>query len=704
MPIGITDDHEALRTTVRRFIDTNISPAVVRAASSSSEIRHDWEAQIVALGWSGLAVSEANGGSGYSCVELGVVIEEFGRACAPGNFVASAIAATVLDRAEAATTELAGRDAIAIAMSDLFGGAPGAVSVSQGLVLGSGDASAIRVVAHEGAWWLTTGTAALVPSLDVVRPMQRAVPDTTSAVRLGLDGNLGIEIVAVLLGAEAVGIAQWCIETASMYAKDRVQFGKPIGQFQGVKHRCADMLSRTELARAAVWDALRAIDDPGNGDEVARCAAIALAMDSAFECAKDCIQILGGIGFTWEHDAHFYLRRAMSLRALVGSNHTWRVRAAKAAMAGGRRRLAVDLGEDASAIRERVKADALHAKSLDGKDRHQFLADEGYVSPGWPSPYGRAAGALEMLVIEEEFRAAKVPRPSIGVGGWAIPNVIVYGTEQQRARWIMPTLHGAIGWCQLFSEPGAGSDLASLTTKAVRGDGGWIVNGQKVWTSMAKEADWGILLARTKPDSDKHDGISCFMLDMKTEGIDIRPLRELTGHAMFNEVFLNDVFIPDDCLIGVEHDGWRCARTTLANERVFMGGASTIGAGVVGVLQAIENRGLTEDSHWLDVVGGLVITSHALATLGFRLTLSALGGADPSGSEAAVRKLLGVQHDQHTQEVGVDLSGELAAIDRDDAQQWTSAFLFNRCLSIAGGTTEIQKNVIGERLLGLPRD
>ena len=268
----------------------------------------------------------------------------------------------------------------------------------------------------------------------------------------------------------------------------------------------------------------------------------------------------------------------------------------------------------------------------------------------------------------------------------------------------MPTLRGEINWCQLFSEPGAGSDLASLSTRATRVEGGWVLNGQKVWTSMAGQAQWGICLARTAPDRPKHEGISCFMVDMKTPGIDIRPLRELTGQEMFNEVFFDDVFVPEDCLVGAEHDGWRCARTTLANERVFMGGSNTIGGGVVGALRAVEARGLADDRLALAEVGDLAVTGHALAVLGFRMTLQALAGADPSGSEAAVRKLLGVQHDQHVQEVGMSLMGADAAATDGEAGAWSSAFLFNRCLTIAGGTSDVQRNVIAERLLGLPRD
>jgi alkylation response protein AidB-like acyl-CoA dehydrogenase len=512
------------------------------------------------------------------------------------------------------------------------------------------------------------------------------------------------DLAAVLFAAEAIGVAQWCVETAAEYAKVRVQFGRPIGQFQGVKHRCADMLARTELARAAVWDAARAVAEADNGADVAIAAAAALAFDAAFTNGKDCVQTLGGIGFTWEHDAHIYLRRGMTLHQVDGTPDEWRVRASKAALAGGRRSLGADLPPEAEAMRAELRAFLAEIKDLDPATQRARMVDEGYITPGWPRPYGRDAGALELLVVEEEFRAAKIVRPSIMVGAWALPTLIVYGTPEQQERWIGPTLRGEILWCQLFSEPGAGSDLASLSTRATRVDGGWVLNGQKVWTSGAKEAHWGICLARTDPDQPKHDGISCFMVDMKTPGVDVRPLREMTGHALFNEVFFDDAFVPDDCLVGDENDGWRCARTTLANERVYMGGSNTIGGGVVGVLRAIEARGGRDDALALAEAGELVVTGHALAVLGFRLTLQALTGADPSGSEAAVRKLLGVQHDQRVQEVGMTQMGAASVLDEGEAAGWVGSFLFNRCLTIAGGTSDIQRNVIAERLLGLPRD
>jgi alkylation response protein AidB-like acyl-CoA dehydrogenase len=552
---------------------------------------------------------------------------------------------------------------------------------------------------------------ATVTELRSVDPTRRVARVDVAETVVPRDRRLGVlavervhAIAAVLFAAEAIGISQWCVDTAAEYAKARVQFGRPIGQFQGVKHRCADMLARTELARAATWDAARAVGEEGNGRDVAVAAAAALAFDAVLRTAKDCVQTLGGIGFTWEHDAHLYLRRAITLHQLVGTPSQWRVRAARAAHARDIRRLAVDVGSDADALRERTKAFVAEIATLERDEQRRRLADEGYLTPGWPKPWGRDAGALELLVIEEEFRAAKVTRPAIGVAAWALPTLIVFGTPEQQQRWITPTLRGELGWCQLFSEPGAGSDLASLSMRATRTEGGWLLNGQKVWTSMAKQADWGICLARTDPDAPKHDGISCFMVDMKTPGIDVRPLRELTGQAMFNEVFFDDVFVPDDCLVGEEHDGWRCARTTLANERVYMGGSNTVGGGVVGVLRALDAHGLTDDALVLDEVGGLVATGHALAVLGFRMTLQALAGADPSGSEAAVRKLLGVEHDQHVQEVGLTLTGPAAVVDDGEAAPWVGAFLFNRCLTIAGGTSDIQRNVIAERLLGLPRD
>ncbi|GIU87494.1 MAG: putative acyl-CoA dehydrogenase FadE [Acidimicrobiia bacterium] len=706
MAIGITDEHEELRRAVRRFVETHVPPSVVRSAlEADTDARPAFWPALAAPGWIGLHLAEEHGGAGCGLVEQAVVLEELGRAAAPGPYLPTVAAAAVIQAAGGpAARELLGRIAA--------GGLTAAI-VLPGCDAALGGALADVVVARTAGGWAALdarpGVVTEVRGVDPTRWMARVDPDAAAppdpSRRLGAIDDARVAAVAsVLFAAEAIGVAQWCVETAAEYAKVRVQFGRPIGQFQGVKHRCADMLARLELARAAVWDAARAVDDQDDGAAIAVAAGVALALDAAFANAKDCIQTLGGIGFTWEHDAHVYLRRATALRQLAGPPDEWRARAARAALAGSRRRLGAQLPPEAEALRAEVRAFLEEIRDLPPPRRRERMAEEGYLTPGWPRPWGRDASALELLVIEEEFRAAKVTRPSIMVGAWALPNLIVYGTPAQQQRWIMPTLRGEITWCQLFSEPGAGSDLAALSTRATRVEGGWLLDGQKVWTSMAQQADWGICLARTDPEAPKHEGISCFMVDMRSPGIEVRPLRELTGQAMFNEVFFDGVFVPEDCLVGKENEGWRCARTTLANERVYMGGSNTIGGGVVGVLRALGDRGLADDRHALVQAGDLVVTGHALAVLGFRMTLQALAGADPSGSEAAVRKLLGVQHDQLVQEVGMGLMGPDAALDEGEAAGWVAAFLFNRCLTIAGGTSDIQRNVIAERLLGLPRD
>jgi alkylation response protein AidB-like acyl-CoA dehydrogenase len=230
-------------------------------------------------------------------------------------------------------------------------------------------------------------------------------------------------------------------------------------------------------------------------------------------------------------------------------------------------------------------------------------------------------------------------------GGWVLPTLIEHGSADQQERFVGPSLRGEIAWCQMFSEPGAGSDLASLTTRAERVDGGWSITGQKVWTTLADEADWGICLARTDPDAPPHRGIGCFLVDMRSRGIEVRPLRELTGTAMFNEVFLTDVVVPDGCVVGSPTAGWACARTTLANERVSMASGSSFGPGVAALFDLAGTEGVTDDPLVRDLLGRLVVDAHAVAALGLRTTLRAVGGAQP-GPEASVRKLAAAEHDQ----------------------------------------------------------
>jgi len=735
--LALTEEHLALAATARRWLETHTPVAAARAVlETETDTRPGWWLDLVALGWLGLAMAEEHGGQGYGISELAVVLEQTGRVALPGPLLPTVIAATAIARwapdPSSVHALVDGTSTAGFALdSELV--AARSSGAEDGLVV-SGSVPAVWAgaiadvlllpVARDGERrWCAVDRRDVVmtgrPSFDPTRRLSAAHLDavTIPESRCLQQGAPVAEVAAVLASAEALGVSQWCVEAAAEHARTRVQFGRPIGQFQAVKHRVAEMLVALEAARAAVWDAARTFDDDDDGDgdndvddqalpagaAVAFGAGSALGPEAAFRCAKDCVQVLGGIGYTWEHDAHIFLKRATAMRHLLPQPAVARRAVAKAVIAGERRALTVDLPPEAEPVRERTSAFVAQLVARPKPEWTGVLADSGYLVPHWPRPWGLDAGPIEQLVIDQELAAAHVRRPHLQIAGWVLPTIINHGTSEQQERWVPGSLRGEIHWCQMFSEPDAGSDLASLTTRAVQVDGGWSITGQKVWTTMAREADWAICLARTDPAVPRHEGIGCFLVDMATPGIDIRPLRELTGVAMFNEVFLSDVFVPDDCVVGAPTAGWECARTTLANERVSMASGSSFGPGVAALFDLAERRGSSSEPLVVDQLGGLAIDAHAIAMLGMRITLRALAGGLP-GPEASVRKLLGVHHEQDVQEAGLDLLGPDAAITAGEGAAWTAGFLGNRALSIAGGTSEIQKNVIAERLLGLPKD
>jgi alkylation response protein AidB-like acyl-CoA dehydrogenase len=708
MAIGITEEHEELRRAARRFLESRCPPDVPRALLDAPvEARPRFWAELAAQGWLGLHVPEALGGQGYGLLELAVVLEELGRAVAPGPFLTTALAAAIVAEADGA------RGAVLRGLLD--GATPGAVVLDPDApVLGAALARVVLVPQttgdDDGGWAVFDVDAGgievePVPSLDPTRRV--AVVRVTGApehVLRGVSLERARALAAVMVAAECAGGAGWCLETTSAYAKVREQFGRPIGQFQAVKHRLADMLIVVEQMRATVWDAARAAAEPETA-ALPAAAAAAIGLDGFVQCAKDAIQLHGGIGFTWEHDAHLYLKRAMSLRSLFGTASTWRARVATLALAGERRALDLELPPEADQIRAEVQIFLDGIAALDRPAKRARMVEEGYLVPNWPRPWGRDAGAIEQLVIDEEFRKARIRRPHLAVGAWALPTIITHGTAEQQDRWVRPTLLGELSWCRMFSEPGAGSDLAALSTKAVPTTGGWLLSGQKVWTSMAREADLAICLARTNADAPKHLGITYFIVDMRSDGLDIRPLRELTGVEWFNEIFLSDVFVPDDCVIGAVDGGWPLARNTLANERVSMGSGSSFGYGVEALLGLVEGTPAAGESLVLDRLGALLAEAQSLALFGYRSTARSVSGADPDPAESSVRKLLGVEHEQRVQELGLELLGPSGATTAEgEAAMWTNGFLANRCLTIAGGTSEVQRNLIAERVLGLPRD
>jgi len=709
---------------VRELARRQITPAVVRAGvdAKTSELPAFWR-ELGAQGLLGLHLAEEYGGAGYGLVETAVVAEELGRAGVPGPFLPTVLVSTVLSAASQvghlgglAVGELVG--AMALERGDLVGRrtATGEVHLrgTSGPALGGPLADVVVVpVELDGApAWVVLDRVVLTVEdpggLDLTRRLgvvsiDRVLPGD---VVLAVDEQLPLDLAAGLLAAEASGVADWTTATAAEYAAMREQFGRPIGQFQGVKHRCARMLARAEQARVCAWDAVRALEDERTGrigrDEASLAAAVAgaVALHAALEDAKDCVQVLGGIGFTWEHDASLYLRRAHSTRLLLGSTDTWQRRVADLTLAGVRRELNAELPPEAEQVRQAVRAELTGALDVDGKDRLRHLAEHGYTAPHYPEPWGKGADPVTQLVIAEELRRAGLKPHDMVIGNWVLPTLLEHGSPEQQERLVPPSLRGDLVWCQLFSEPGAGSDLASLTTRAEKVDGGWRITGQKVWTSGAAESDFGILLARTDPTVARHRGLSYFVLDMRSAGIDIRPLRELTGEHMFNEVFLDGVFVPDDMLVASPGDGWRLARTTLANERVSMSSSSALGHAEE---QLVALAGEAPDAHRRTVLGRVVADAQSGGLFGLRSVLRAVSGLQP-GAESSVAKVIGTAHIQEVWELLTEWRGVAAAygeMERGDSTWW---FLNSRNLTIAGGTTEIQLNIIGERLLGLPRD
>ncbi|KQX53173.1 MULTISPECIES: acyl-CoA dehydrogenase [unclassified Streptomyces] len=739
MGIAITHEQRELARAVRGWLGR---------AVPSEEVRKHLDVPDAAVGrpgyWDGAAgqgllgihLPEECGGGGGDLVDLAVVVEEAARALLPGPFLPTVLAAAVLHRAgqaELAAALASGERVGAVA----FGGTGTltAVRTTSGHLLdgtappvlggAQADLLILRAATADGSVWLAVDADGLTvrphESADPTRPTAEItaraahVPAARELTLGGAESATGHiaavtalvqDLAAVLFAADACGTAARAVDTAAEHARTREQFGRPIGQFQGVKHLCADMLVRLEQARALTWDAARAAgpgeDEPESGPRSLTAAlAAATALDTSYSCAKDCIQILGGTGFTWEHDAHLLLRRALVARQLLGTGDHHRLAGLRHAVAGVRRGLRLDLPPEADAYRTAAREAVAPAAGLDPAAARRALVPTGYAAPHLPEPYGLGAGPLQQLAVQRELDEAGIKVSGLGIATWVVPSLLAHGTPAQQEEHLAPTLRGERLWCQLFSEPGAGSDLASLRTRAERTeDGRWRINGQKVWTSAAQWAHHGILLARTDPTAPKHQGLTYFLVDMRnTPGIDIRPLKEITGDSLFNEVWFDDVLLPADAVVGEVDDGWRVARNTLGNERVHMADQVAFDTG----LEALIERAAPQDSSVRVRIGALLAEAHALACIGLRTTLLQVSGLEP-GAGASVRKLVQTLHQQRLAELTLELLGPEGAVREGPGERAVHGLLMSRCLTIAGGTTQVQLNVVAERLLGLPRD
>jgi alkylation response protein AidB-like acyl-CoA dehydrogenase len=338
------------------------------------------------------------------------------------------------------------------------------------------------------------------------------------------------------------------------------------------------------------------------------------------------------------------------------------------------------------------------------------LADGAYAAVAWPVEYGgRGLGAVEHFLVQRELAWAAAPE-QIGRLAFNLvgPTLLAHGSTEQRSRWLPPILSGAEFWCQLFSEPDAGSDLASLRAQAARTEGGWILNGQKVWTSYAQFADWGICLARTDPDAPKHAGLSYFVVNMKSPGVEVRPLVQMTGEAEFNEVFMSDVLVPDDQLIGQPGSGWRIATTTLGFERAVFPQQQVLHAQLVEKLWHLaDEKHLLDEPETARQLSDAYIDLRILQLHDLR-TLSRLGKGNEPGPQGSLSKLWWSEISQRLHNLAMEILGDAAplwgnASGNTGAGEWQRSWLYHHATTIMGGTSEIQRNIIAERVLGLPR-
>ncbi|OBK72573.1 acyl-CoA dehydrogenase [Mycobacterium sp. 1165178.9] len=717
MGIAITDDHRELAEVARGFLTSQKARWAARSLlDASDEPRPAFWQNLVELGWLGLHVDEEYGGSGFGLPELVVVIEELGRAVAPGPFVPTVIASAVIAKDGAAEQKsrllpglIDGTVTAGVGLDGQVGVKDGVADGEAGIVLGAGLAELLLIAAGDDVLVIERGREGV--SLEVPEnfdPTRRSGRVRLQNVRVSGDDILpgarqsAVARARTLLAAEAVGGASDCVDTAVDYAKVRQQFGRTIATFQAIKHHCANMLVGAESGIAAVWDAARAAGEDEEQFRLIGAVAAALAFPAYVRNAELNVQVHGGIGFTWEHDAHLHLRRAVVSAALFGGDAPGADVFERTA-AGVARENSLDLPPEAEELRTGIRADAAEIAALDKEAQRDKLIETGYVMPHWPKPWGRAADAVAQLVIEEEFRAAGIKRPDYGITGWVILTLIQHGTPWQIERFVQKALRKDEIWCQLFSEPDAGSDAASIKTRATRVDGGWKINGQKVWTSGAHYCARGLATVRTDPDAPKHAGITTVIVDMKAPEVEVRPLRQMTGGSDFNEVFFNDLFVPDEDVVGTPNSGWTVARATLGNERVSIGGSGSFYEGLADQLVQLTEQRPDRLAGGRVRVGLYLAEETALRLLNLRRAARSVEGAGP-GPEGNVTKLKLAEHMVEGAAIMAALLGPDVALTDGPGALAGRLMMGARGMAIAGGTSEVTRNQIAERILGMPRD
>lgn len=740
MSVTLGAEQRELGESLRRFAARHAPMADTRKAFdtlAAGELPPWWD-DLVANGFHAIHLPENYGGQGGGLLDAAAVLEAAGTVSLPGPLLPTVTAGAIGQLAE----ETDSREEF---LRALAAGAPAAV-----LLAGQSDLTA----QPDGDGWLITGVSEVIPGARSARlalacataadgtnvwvAVDTSAPQVVigpvagtdlltdlatitltgyrvdaGAVLAGIDGERAENLTVGLAAAVCAGIAGWCVEAATAHLRTREQFGKPIGTFQALQHQAAMLLVNAELSCAAAWDALRAVADTAEQHRMAAATAALMAITPCPDIVLDTLTMFGAIGFTWEHDLHLYWRRATSIAASIGAATGWACRLGELTVTG-QRDFTVDLGGAEAEFRAGVAAtlDAAAALANDGPGRQgdyphfktgpqrTMIAEAGLIAPQWPAPWGIDASPLQQLIIVEEFaNRADLVRPSLGIAEWILPSLLRAAPDALQQQLIPATQRGDLAWCQLFSEPGAGSDLAALTTRATKVDGGWRINGHKIWTSCAQRADYGALLARTDPDAAKHRGIGYFIVDMRSPGIEVQPIVQATGSSEFNEVFLTDVFVPDEMLLGEPTGGWQLAIATMAEERSAISGYVEHDRAVA--LRRLAAGAGEQRGDAVRALGDLDAYANAIKALGVRETIRLLDG-QPLGAASSIAKVAMNILLRRTFQATLATVGRLAMVTDSDPAV-VEPYLLSPAELLGGGTKEIQLNIIAQMILGLPR-
>lgn len=738
MTLGLSPEQKELSDAVGQFAARHAPIGETREnfdALAAGQLPSWWDA-LVANGFHAVHLPERLGGQGGRLVDGAGVLEAAAKALLPGPLLATvttgavALLADPTPAAESLLRRLASGVPAAVVLpgdADFQARADGQrwlVSGASELVAGACSARVILVAARTqdaDLVWIPVDTGQPTAKVESVSGTDLTtdigilrLDEYDASDRLtGIDSDRAECVAVGLVSSATAGIAQWCVEAVTAHLRTREQFGKVIGTFQALQHNAAMLLVNSELATAAAWDAVRAVEEPLDQHRLAAAGAAVMAISPVPDLVLDALTMFGAIGFTWEHEVHLYWRRAISVAASIGPASRW-ARLLGQLTTTQQRDMSVNLGDAESEFRSRIAETLDSALELHNDrpgiqgDYDDFaygpqrtaIAEAGLIAPHWAPPWGIDASPLQQLIIDEEFdKRPGLVRPSLGIAEWILPSLIRAAPTELQEKLIPPTQRGELAWCQLFSEPGAGSDLAALATRATKVDGGWKINGHKIWTSAAHRAHFGALLARSDPAASKHRGIGYFILDMGSPGIEIQPIKTATGEAHFNEVFLNDVFIPDEMLLGGPTDGWNLAIATMAEERSAI-------SGYVKFDRAVALRGLAaqpgpdrDDAQ--RALGDLDAYTNAIRALGVRETIRLLDG-QASGPASSIAKVAMNVLLRRTFQATLRLTGRVAmAADSDPAV--VQPYLRLPAELLGGGTREIQLNIIAQMILGLPR-